>query len=111
MYIFTFSKVEHPFEAQREYKRALNAVKLDKVFAKPFLGALDGHREFPSCLAKHPLKLSSIASASADGEVRLWDLTQRLDFRIYKQFLKVKHYKSLDCLSQTGKLRYSAFKE
>jgi len=72
-----YSTVEHPFEAQREYKRALNAVKLDKVFAKPFLGALDGHRDFPSCLAKHPSRLSSIASASADGEVRLWDLSQR----------------------------------
>lgn len=29
----------HPFERAREYKRALNAVKLDRVFAKPFLGA------------------------------------------------------------------------
>lgn len=28
----------HPFERAREYKRALNAVKLDRVFAKPFLG-------------------------------------------------------------------------
>jgi hypothetical protein len=40
-----FSQTEHPFEAEREYTRALNSVKLEKVFAKPFLGALDGHRQ------------------------------------------------------------------
>ena len=32
-------------EEAREYKRALNAVKLEKVFAKPFLASLDGHRD------------------------------------------------------------------
>jgi WD repeat and SOF domain-containing protein 1 len=31
----------HPFQKAREYKRALNAAKLEKVFAKPFLEALD----------------------------------------------------------------------
>ena len=44
----------HPFEAEREYQRALNAVKLERVFAKPFLGSLDGHRDGLTCLAKHP---------------------------------------------------------
>ena len=34
--------VLHPLEAAREYKRAVNAVKLERMFAKPFLGALDG---------------------------------------------------------------------
>jgi len=72
-----YSAAEHPFEAQREYQRAMNAVKLDKVFAKPFLGALDGHRDHPTCIAKHPQKLSSLASASADGEMRIWDLSAR----------------------------------
>jgi WD repeat and SOF domain-containing protein 1 len=33
----------HPFEKQREYTRALNATKLDKLFAKPFVGQLNGH--------------------------------------------------------------------
>lgn len=27
----------HPFQKAREYKRALNAAKLEKVFAKPFI--------------------------------------------------------------------------
>lgn len=33
----------HPLEKAREYTRALNAVKLDKVFAKPFVAALSDH--------------------------------------------------------------------
>lgn len=32
----------HPYAAQREYQQALNAVKLERVFAKPFVGSLDG---------------------------------------------------------------------
>lgn len=72
-----YSQAEHPFEAEREYQRALNAVKLDKVFAKPFLGALDGHRDGITCVCKHPGALSTIASAAADGEIRLWQLANR----------------------------------
>jgi WD repeat and SOF domain-containing protein 1 len=34
--------VLHPHAAQREYTAALNAVKLERVFAKPFVGSLDG---------------------------------------------------------------------
>lgn len=72
-----YSQVEHPFEAEREYQRALNSVKLEKVFAKPFLGSLDGHRDGITCVSKHPGRLSTIASAAADGEIRLWDLANR----------------------------------
>lgn len=67
----------HPFEAPREYTRALNAVKLERVFAKPFIGSLDGHREGVSCLCKHPQRLSLLASGDYDGEVRLWNLPTR----------------------------------
>lgn len=72
-----YSPSEHPFEAEREYQRALNAVKLERVFAKPFLGSLDGHRDGLTCLAKHPSSLSTVCSASADGECRVWELTSR----------------------------------
>ncbi|CAG9857338.1 unnamed protein product [Phyllotreta striolata] len=67
----------HPFEAAREYVKALNAVKLDKVFAKPFLGSLDGHRDGVSTMAKHPSRISLLCSGAFDGEVRVWDLPQR----------------------------------
>ena len=32
----------HPFDVNREYVRAANAVKLERVFAKPFLGKHKG---------------------------------------------------------------------
>lgn len=57
-----------------EYVRALNATKLDRVFAKPFVGNLAGHREGVTCFSKDPQSLSSLTSGAYDGEVREWDL-------------------------------------
>lgn len=57
-----------------EYVRALNATKLDRVFAKPFIGNLDGHREGVVCFAKDPNSLASLTSGAYDGEIREWDL-------------------------------------
>jgi len=67
----------HPFEKAREYTRALNATKLERLFSKPFLGALTGHIDGVYSLAKHPTHLTSILSGSADGELRLWNLSSR----------------------------------
>lgn len=61
----------HPFEVCREYTRALNATKLDRVFAKPFLASLDGHRDGVNCMAKHATSLSTLLSGSCDGEVTI----------------------------------------
>ncbi|KAG9300264.1 hypothetical protein G9A89_011337 [Geosiphon pyriformis] len=72
-----FNPVQHPFEQAREYTRALNAVKLERLFAKPFVGALNGHADGVYCLGKHPNKLSTLISGSGDGEIRLWDLAQQ----------------------------------
>jgi WD repeat and SOF domain-containing protein 1 len=71
----------HPFEAAREYTRALNAVKLEKVFAKPFIGNLDGHRDGVSCISKNPKRLSVLISGAYDGEIRVWDLAQKICVR------------------------------
>uniref|UniRef100_A0A8C4QCL7 DDB1- and CUL4-associated factor 13 n=1 Tax=Eptatretus burgeri TaxID=7764 RepID=A0A8C4QCL7_EPTBU len=71
----------HPMEAPREYVRAMNAAKLERVFAKPFIASLDGHHDGISCLAKHPCSLSTLLSGSCDGEVRFWDLTRRACIR------------------------------
>ena len=49
-----------PLHRAKEYKRALNAVKLDKTFAKPFLGALEGHNDGITSLAKSPTHLSVV---------------------------------------------------
>ncbi|KAK2999472.1 hypothetical protein RJ639_023202 [Escallonia herrerae] len=57
-----------------EYVRALNAAKLEKIFARPFIGAMDGHRDSVSCMAKNPNHLKGIFSGSMDGDIRLWDI-------------------------------------
>lgn len=71
----------HHFEAAREYVRALNATKLERVFAKPFVGNLDGHTDAVSCIAKNPKSLSLVLSGAYDGEVRIWDIARRVCLR------------------------------
>eukprot|EP00708_Paratrimastix_pyriformis_P002103 GAFH01000842.1.p1 GENE.GAFH01000842.1~~GAFH01000842.1.p1 ORF type:complete len:583 (-),score=150.39 GAFH01000842.1:857-2605(-) len=67
----------HPFQRAREYRRALNAVKLDKIFAKPFIGQLFGHTDGVFSLARHPKYLNISASGSCDGEIRIWNMQFR----------------------------------
>ncbi|XP_044501362.1 DDB1- and CUL4-associated factor 13-like isoform X2 [Mangifera indica] len=63
-----------PQEKAVEYVRALNAAKLEKIFARPFIGAMDGHRDGVSCMAKNPNYLKGLFSGSMDGDIRLWDI-------------------------------------
>jgi len=74
----------------KEYVRALNAVKLDRHFAKPFIATMGtvggthtqndgtiiryGHREGVHALAKDTKSLNTILSASADGSMIAWSL-------------------------------------
>eukprot|EP00455_Lapot_gusevi_P041483 TRINITY_DN4817_c0_g1_i5.p1 TRINITY_DN4817_c0_g1~~TRINITY_DN4817_c0_g1_i5.p1 ORF type:complete len:461 (-),score=32.59 TRINITY_DN4817_c0_g1_i5:31-1413(-) len=67
----------HPFEKAREYTRALNAVKLDKVFAKPFLYSLDSHSDGIYCMNSVQNSLIHLVSGACDGELRMWDLSFR----------------------------------
>ncbi|KAK9449109.1 WD40-repeat-containing domain protein [Limtongia smithiae] len=68
----------HPFERAREYSRALNATKLSRVFAQPFVGQLGhGHIDGVYCLAKNIKRINAIASGSGDGIIKYWDLTTR----------------------------------
>lgn len=67
----------HPFERAREYTRALNAVKHDKIFAKPFLYALDAHADGVYSMATLPNSLVYMLSGAGDGEIRLWNLSNR----------------------------------
>ncbi|XP_057455551.1 uncharacterized protein LOC130746828 [Lotus japonicus] len=72
-----FDPILRPQEKAVEYVRALNAVKLDKIFARPFIGAMDGHIDAVSCMAKDPSQLKHIFSGSMDGDIRLWDIASR----------------------------------
>lgn len=68
----------HPFERAREYKRALTATKLERMFAKPFVGQLgDGHRDGVYCLARNFRTTNEVASGAGDGVVKYWDMTSR----------------------------------
>ena len=50
-----------PMHRATEYKRALNATKLDKVFAKPFCGAFEGHSDGILSIAKNVQNLKQMA--------------------------------------------------
>ena len=67
----------HPFEQAREYTRAVRAVKLDKMFAKPFIAAMDDHSDGVWCTATSPTRVTQFVSGSCDGEIRVWDLALR----------------------------------
>ncbi|RKF64662.1 Protein sof1 [Golovinomyces cichoracearum] len=68
----------HPFERAREYTRALNATKLERMFAAPFIAQLGkGHVDGVYTMAKDPNSLERFASGSGDGVVKVWDLVSR----------------------------------
>ena len=66
----------HPLQQAREYKRAVNAAKLEKIFSKPFVSALSEHTDSVFSLARSDKYLSLLVSGSANGEVKLWDLSK-----------------------------------
>ncbi|KAJ6787191.1 hypothetical protein PWT90_05579 [Aphanocladium album] len=68
----------HPFERAREYKRALNAVKLERMHASPFIAQLGrSHVDGVYSIAKDPNSLEHFSSGSGDGVVKVWDLADR----------------------------------
>ena len=67
----------HPFERVREYTKAVVATKLDKMFHKPFIGALEGHNDSVNCCAIVRNKNVPFISGSCDGVVKVWDLAHR----------------------------------
>ncbi|CAE6517316.1 unnamed protein product [Rhizoctonia solani] len=68
----------HPFARARERTRALNAAKIERMFAKPFVASLEGHIDGVYTLATKAGDLETITSGSGDGEIIVHDLsTQR----------------------------------
>jgi len=67
----------HPFARARERTRALNAAKMDRIFAKPFVDSLEGHMDAVEVLCRKPESLTTVASGSWDGGIILHNLSQR----------------------------------
>lgn len=75
----------HPFERAREYTKALNATKLERVFAKPFIGQLGyGHRDGVYVIAKDYHDLNKVASGSGDGVIKYWNMSSRDEICSFK---------------------------
>ncbi|KJA23813.1 hypothetical protein HYPSUDRAFT_39294 [Hypholoma sublateritium FD-334 SS-4] len=73
----------HPFARARERTRALNAAKMDRMFAKPFIASLEGHIDAVEVLCRRPGSLTGIASGSWDGGILMHNLSSR------KEILKI----------------------
>ncbi|GMF03692.1 unnamed protein product [Ambrosiozyma monospora] len=75
----------HPFERAREYKRALTATKLERMFAQPFVGQLgNGHRDGVYSIAKNMKTVGKIATGSGDGVVKYWDVGSKEELHSFK---------------------------
>lgn len=60
-----------------QYTRALKATKLERMFAKPFVGALDGHTDAVYRMATSRQSLVAFLTGACDGEIKLWDLPRQ----------------------------------
>ncbi|KII91650.1 hypothetical protein PLICRDRAFT_51786 [Plicaturopsis crispa FD-325 SS-3] len=67
----------HPFARARERTRALNAAKMDRIFAKPFVDSLEGHIDAVEVLTRRPGSLTAVASGSWDGGIIVHDIARR----------------------------------
>jgi DDB1- and CUL4-associated factor 13 len=94
----------HPFEINREYTRALNSTKLERVFAKPFIGNLDGHKDGVHTLCKHSTQLNMLLSGSCDGEIKVWNLTER---KCVQTYLAHEGFVRGLCMNKQGDLFFS----
>lgn len=65
------------FERAKEYTKAVQAAKMQQMFAQPFVAALSGHCDGVYSLAKHSELLNLILSASTDGVVKIYDIAEK----------------------------------
>lgn len=57
----------HPLARARERKRALNASKMERMFSKPFVAAMEGHEDSVCSLERIRGRIGCVASAGFDG--------------------------------------------
>ena len=89
----------HPFQRAREYVRALNSVKLDKIFSKPFLFSLNQPTDCVKAMAKNRKSLTDFVSGGFDGQIIVWNLPDKTPlFNIKSRHNMIKGV----CYSNTG---------
>ncbi|KMZ89047.1 hypothetical protein PVMG_04800 [Plasmodium vivax Mauritania I] len=67
----------HLFQREIEYKRALNATKIDKIFAKPLVKCLDGHDDSVRSLCVSNRSLTDLYSGSCNGFINIWNVLNK----------------------------------
>ena len=67
----------HPHDRAREYSKAVVGAKLNKMFAKPFIGSLDGHSDGVYCVSTLRKNNLPLISGACNGEIILWDLPSK----------------------------------
>ncbi|THD17990.1 putative u3 small nucleolar rna (U3 snorna) associated protein [Fasciola hepatica] len=72
-----YSQEEHPFASEREYVRAMNAAKIQRIMAKPFIGALEGTTERMTSISLNSETLGLAVFGTADGKIQYWDIALR----------------------------------
>lgn len=72
-----YTPESHPFEEAREYVKALNATKLERSFAKPFLYDLTGNSDAVNILTNHRSRLTTVYSGAFDGVVKEWNIASK----------------------------------
>ncbi|GAW79271.1 ribosomal processing protein [Plasmodium gonderi] len=73
----SFDKNIHLFQREIEYKRALNATKIDKIFAKPLVKCLDGHDDSVRTLCVSNKNLTDLYSGSCNGFINIWNILNK----------------------------------
>lgn len=64
-----------------------------KIFARPFVGAMDGHIDAVSCMAKNPNHLKGVFSGSMDGGMILFTSFVFISSCIASSFLILKTFR------------------
>ena len=73
----------HPFDRAREYVRALNTTKLDRVFARPYLHSYDLHIDTVNSITTIPNDINNIISVDASGNIIGYNIAlKKCNFRI-----------------------------
>ncbi|CAI2369405.1 unnamed protein product [Moneuplotes crassus] len=77
----------NPFQEAREYQRALNAAKVEKIFSKPFLAALDTHTDGITTMAKNVNSMVDFVTGDHEGIICMWNLHSKSEYHVISAHL------------------------